>query len=693
MFKKYKSVLQDGLMDCGVCSLLTIIRTHGGNVPKEYLRELTNTTKEGTNAFYLLEAGKKLGFDTKALKGDIMDLEDNYLPCIAHVIIDNKYQHFVVIQNINRKKKIITISDPYSGIKKYKLEDYQKITTNQYLVFIPNKPTPYLEKNKILFVSILQFLKKYKNIFTTLIIISSLYTILNILTSFTFQFMIEEVLNYNSKNNLYVITGFLLIVYLMKSTIDFCRNNLLNFINHSLDKNLIMDIFKHIMSLPYLYYKTRTTGEVVSRINDLGDIKDTISNLFATVFIDLILVTFVFITICKINLLLGELSLVLIISYIIIIKIFNKKIYPYMKKNQEEVSMVNSYMVESINNIDTIKSLSLIDKSSDKLYDKYTRCLDTSYNFHKLFNLESFFKVLINDIGLLLITFVAVTLVLNGKLSLGEILTYNAIIIYFLEPIKNILQMDLIIKKAKISFDRVTELYEIKKEELEIDEKYTGKPLLGNIKITNLDYSYYGRRNVLSNVNLEIKAKDKVMIYGKSGSGKSTIGKILMKFLKIERGKVFIDDKDINDYNTLDIRREICYIGQNENLFTDTIYNNIVMNRDVDYDTFLEVAKITKVDEIINSRNASYEMLLEENGFNISGGERQRLILARALINKSSIYILDESLNQVDILKEKEILNNLFSKYNDKTFIYISHRFNNISAFDQKIAIGENSCA
>jgi len=245
--------------------------------------------------------------------------------------------------------------------------------------------------------------------------------------------------------------------------------------------------------------------------------------------------------------------------------------------------------------------------------------------------------------------------------------------------------MELIMKKTKISIDRVNELYDIEKENKEIDKKYNGKKIQGNILVKDLNYSYYGRKNVFDNVNFYVNSSNKVIVFGKSGTGKSTIGKILMKFFEVERGCVFIDDKDINDYNILDIRREFCYVGQNENLFNDTIYNNIVLNRESDYDEFLNIAKITKVDEIVKENVLSYEMLLEENGFNISGGERQRIILARALMKKSNVYILDEALSQVDIEKEREILKRLFEYLHDKTVIYISHRFDNMDLFNQKI--------
>ncbi len=685
MLKKHIWIRQDDIKDCGVCSLLTIIKTYGGDVSKEYLRELTKTSKDGSNALYLLEAGRKLGFDTKALKGDILDLDKQLLPCIAHVIIDNKYQHFIVIVDINKKKKIITVSDPARGIIKYKLEDYKKIATNQYLIFIPIKTIPVLSKNTKISTSIISFLYKYKWFLLSVFLFSLLYTVINIITSFGFQMIIEKVLSYSSYDNLNFIIIIFIFLCLLKSIIDLVRSNMLTFINHTLDNTLILDVYKHIVSLPYLYYKSRTTGEVISRINDLGDIKDTISRLFMTVFVDLVLVIFVFFVLLKINFNLTMIGLIIVILYLIVIKIFNKIFEKYITKNQEDAAMVNSYMIESINNIDTIKSLKIEENNCNQMSVKYNTYLNNSYKFQRLYNFENFLKNIINYVGLSIIMFVSALFVLKGKMTIGSILTYNSMIVYFLEPIKGIIELELLIKRAKISIERVTELYEVKEEKMEIDKKYNGKELKGDIRINDLNYSYYGRKNIFENVNLQVKAGDKVMIYGKSGAGKSTVGRILMKFFDIERDKVFIDEKDINDYNSLDIRREICYVGQNENLFTDTIYNNIVLNRDVSYDRFLKVAEITKVEEIIKNNILSYEMPLEENGFNISGGERQRIILARALLKKSSIYILDESLSQVDVTKEREILENIFKENKDKTIIYISHRFDNKDLFSKSI--------
>lgn len=692
MFKKYPWVRQDDLKDCGVCSLLTIIKTYGGGVSKEYLRQITKTNKNGTNAFNLLNAGKQLGFDTQALKGDVLDLDKKLLPCIAHVVIDKKYQHFLVIVSINKKKKIITVSDPATGIKKYKLDEFNNMSSKQYLIFIPNRQIPILKKNKIILKNILELIIKNKAIIISIFIFSLIYTLISIFTSFHLQIIINSVLNYSSKTNLYFITAVMMFLYLLKSLVDLIRNNLLNYINHNLDYKLILDIFKHIVSLPYLYYKSRTTGEIMARISDLSDIKNVIGQIFMTCFVDTILILFVFFTLNSINSTLTMIGIVMMIMYFIVIKIFNKIFDYYIKEHQELNASINSYMVESINNIDTIKFLSLEDNINNNMDIKYNKYLNNSYKFERIYNLQKFIKDIINYLGLTTIIFLGVLMVIDGKMTLGQVITYNSMIIYFLEPIKSIIGLELLLKKTKISIERVDELYELEKEQNDLNIKTITKRLKGDIIVKDLNYSYNGRKNVLNYINLKIDSGERIIVFGKSGSGKSTIGKLLMKLFDVERNKIFIDNKDINDYSVADIRREFCYIGQNENLFTDTIYNNIVFNREKSYDDFLNICNITSVNEIVKDNIMGYDMLLEENGFNISGGERQRIILARALLKDSNVYILDETLSQVDIEKEREILIKLFKYLKGKTIIYISHRFDNSDLFD-KIINMENTYA
>ena len=203
--KRYECVLQDGPKDCGICSLLTIIKSHGGLVSKEYLRNLTNTNFDGVNALSLLEAGKKIGFYTEGVKGDILKLDNKYLPCIAHVIIDKKYKHFVVIHNIDRKNNYITIADPSRGIIKLDIDKFKSISTNNYLLFIPNKTLPIMNEDNIIKKKLFNFIYNNKNTLITILLFSFIFTLVNLLITFHFQFIIDRAISIKSINNIYFI--------------------------------------------------------------------------------------------------------------------------------------------------------------------------------------------------------------------------------------------------------------------------------------------------------------------------------------------------------------------------------------------------------------------------------------------------------------------------------------------------------
>ena len=693
MLKKKDIVLQDGPADCGICSLLMIIKYYGGDVSKEYLRNITNTNKNGVTALSLLETGNALGFSTKGVEGDIINLEQEYYPCIAHVIIDNSYKHFVVISKINCIKKIITIADPAVGIVNMKIEDFNKIATNNYLLFTPLKPIPTIKSDRKVFNIIIDFVIKNKAKFISIILFSLIYTFLNILTSFNIQLIIENVISTSNKYNLHVIIVSILFFVILKVIIDYFRAELLNFINHKLDYNMIENIYKHILSLPHLYYKNRTTGEIISRLQDLGELRESLSKMFVALFVDLLLVIFVLITLFLISNKLTIIAIIVAAIHLLCTWIFNRYLSKIIKKIKESNAKANSYMIESIKSNDTIKGLNLLERVSNRFLLKYCDFLSNSYHFNKVYNKGEFLKDFLSGVGEIIVLLVGVYLVLDNIITLAELITFNSLLIYFMTPIKNLFEFDLVRRKAYIALERLEELYDIKKEEFAINEMYTGKRIKGFIKIKELKYSYNNKENLLNNINLSIDKGEKVVIYGQSGSGKSTIAKIIMKYLNIDRSMVFIDGKDVNDYHLMDIRENISYISQNEMLFNDTIYNNISLSeKESTYDDFLKVCNICKVEEIYSNDIRGANMIIDEDSSNISGGEKERIVLARALLKNSSIYILDESLSQIDVKSEKEILENIFTVYKNKTFIVISHRYDNESLFDKVIKIDEEKC-
>lgn len=683
-------VMQDDLKDCGVSSLLSIIRYYGGDATKEYLREITKTTKDGVSAYYLIQASREFGFESYGLTENILFLKNIQLPLIAHVVINKSYQHFVVVYKIDYKKKIIVIMDPSYGLRKLTFNEWQEISTNNYLIFKPTKPLPKLVDTKNIREVIMPFIKKYKSILLVIILLSIIYTIINIITSYNFKLMLDEI-NIVSVESIKKVFYILIFFIIIRKLANLFRNDLINYLNHQIDKELFNDMFCHIINLPYIYYKNRTTGDIVTRINDLVNVKNLISHLFITILIDIILLIFILIILFQLNITLTIVSISTMILYLLIMIFNNNRVYQKIKNSYRFASIVNSYVIESITIVDTIKSLSLQNSICYNLEQKYLDLNKNDEKLCKIVNIENFYKDMIFYIGNILIIYLGVLEVKEGTLSITSLITYISLLNYFVEPLKNIVDLNLNYKNARESLKRVLELYRVPKEDIKYDKKYHLSSLKGNIVIENLSYSYNGLVKVLNNISLKIKSGQKVLIYGESGNGKSTLMKILIKYLNDYQGNIELDGYNLKSLNLFEIRSKICYVSQKENLFTDSIYNNIVLERKVDYETFLNICKLTFVKEIVENKSLSYDYLLEENGFNLSGGERQKIILARTLLQTADIYIFDEALNAIDINKERIILNNIFTLFKDKTIIVVSHRFNNSDLFDKKIIIGEGN--
>ena len=687
---KYPFVRQDGIKDCGVSSLLMILKYYGGGASKEYLRELTNTTKDGVDAYSLLEGAKKLNFATKGVKGSIEDLDKNDLPCIAHVIINGSYQHFIVIYKKDDKKKQLIIADPASSIKKITYQDFNKISTNCFLLLIPTKKLITYNNNSYIKTLVENITLKYKIYFIFLILISMLSTILGIIMSFQIEVLLDYVISYKSYSNLVSFIFLFGFIILMKEWFGFLRNLLLQHINHILSKELINDVFNHLLSLPYLYYKNRTTGEVVSRIQDVEKIKDFIDRVFVTNLVNSLLLVFTFLVLLKVNsqLTLSLFVLSMILSTIISIswKIISKKLKKLREKNAE----TNSYLIETISGMETIRGFGLEEYVRHNFSKKFIDYQKTSYQTHKTFTMLQYFRNFIEEYGTFFILIIGSWLVMKEKLEITTLITYYFLLSYFLEPIHKLFDIGLSWKDAKISLERLDELYQVK--QLDSNKKLIKDKISGNIIVKKLSYQYSPKRKILSNVNLEINSRDRILIYGKSGSGKSTLAKLLAGMITSDSGEITLDNYPLSEYNSEKLREKVCYLSQNEMLFQDSIYENIYLNSEKKYEDFLDTCTLCMVDEIVTNNPLKYQMILEENGFNISGGERQRILLARAVLKDADVYILDESLNEIDIDRERIILKNMFEKYPDKTFIIISHRYHNNDLFTRKIEMRDGKC-
>lgn len=674
---KYPFVKQVDLKDCASCCLLMIIKYYNGFVSLEKLRDITKTTKLGVNAYNLCEGAKEVGFEAECLKVSIenLDKKEIFLPIIAHVKINN-YGHYVVIYKVNKKKKYLIIGDPASKVKKVTFEEFLKIWNGIIINLHPCRKMP-MENDNSIFYFIVELIKPFKTISIFVFLLSVLVIIFSCASSLYFKIILDNI--NTSYNYLLFIFIIFLIIEIIKLLNTYLRNRLVIFLNQKLDMNISSNVFDKIIDLPYQYYRNRTTGEIVSRFNDLNLIKDTIIKIIVSVSADLPLLIvsliIMFFTSIKLSIILVSFVVCYVIMVIIFHPLTNKKIHDLQFQKEDYTSTI----VEAVGGFETIKNLNIESSIKNKFGLKYYNFLEKYFKFQSMINFKQLLSDLILGVSITIIIYYSSVQIYDNNFTIGTLMMFYTLANYFIDSIKNILNLDVNFKEAINSLKRVVGLF--------IDYKDSG--IVNNfnfkkIEISNLTYSYDNCETILDNINLEINRGEKILITGSSGSGKSTLFKILMKYYPIDNNKVFVDDIDYNYFSKKAISSSITYISQNEILFSDTLLNNLSVYKK---DKLEEVIGLCEIDKILNKRKINLNYVVEENGFNFSGGEKQRFILGRSLQKDFKILLIDEGLNQMDVNLERRILKRLFSKYHDKTIIIVSHRLDNLDLYDRNIEI------
>ena len=577
--------------------------------------------------------------------------------------------------------------DPAVGKVTMDMFDFTNVWTGYLMLFEKIKPISVITSDKKLMKMIWLVLFNNKSIIVFLTILSLLITLYSIGTSFYSQIIFDKVIN-TEVNNLIIITIFFSILYILKNISNYVRNYLIIYLNQKIDISIILSTFSNIILLPFTFYQGKTSGEVLSRINDLSHFKIFISRIIVTIFLDIIVFITSFIIIYFIKREFIMLIIIMLIVYMLIILIFNPIIKRINIKNQMNNEIVNNDIIESTKSFETIKNLNIQDNIILKFEKDYNKLIATSYYGEKINNILLLLKSLLGDLGLLVLNFICFRFIMKNNLTMGNYMTITLLFNYILSPIDNFISLLNEYHFVKNSIRRVNDLLDADKEII-ADNKLE---LNGNIEVRNLSFTFNNKYYPLNNVNLSIKNGERVLILGESGIGKSTLLKLIYKYYDVDRGQIFINGYDINDYTLADIRGNITYISQNEMLYTDSIRNNIILDRNISENDFLNVCKMTYVDEIIKDNILGYDYITEENGSNLSGGQRQRIILARGLLKNSKIIMIDEGLSQIDIKLERIILENLFWTYQDKTFIVVSHRENNTDLYDRVIRLrGKNN--
>ncbi len=690
--RKYITVKQHDMKDCGAACLATISKHHGLKTPISHIREIAGTDKQGTNAYGLVKAAERLGFTAKGVKGDQEAFFSEFpLPTIAHVIIDQSLLHYVVIHRITKKQVII--ADPAKGIVKYTPEDFFKIWTGILILMTPSPTFQKGDQTKGLFARFFHLLIPQKRLLGGIFFASILYTLLGILGAFYFKFLLDEILPYGMQKTLHVLSIGIISLYAFKTLLSAFRSHMLLYLSQKLDISLILGYYHHVLQLPMNFFGTRKTGEIISRLLDASKVRDAISNATLTIMIDVLMAIIGGIILYMQNAVLFGVTIILVPIYLVLVWTFRKPFERMNRKQMEQNAALTSYVVESINGIETVKAYNAESHAGYETEKKFVTLLRTVFRFGLMNNVQGSIKGFVQAAGGVVILWIGAYQVLQGEMTIGQLITFNALLAYFLDPIQNLINLQSTIQTAVVAADRLGEILDLETEKAsDEDRKINPSSIKGQIEVRNLDFRYGTRHLVLKNIQFFLGYGEKIAFVGESGSGKTTLIKLLMNFYQAEKGEILFNGNNIQDINMDVLRSRIAYIPQDTFFFSGTIRENLSLgiNEPIDMEVMVEACKMAKVHDFINELPLRYNTMLEENGSNLSGGQKQRLAIARAIIRKPDILIMDEATSNLDSTTEKAISETIDS-YGDVTAIIIAHRLSTIMRCDRIFVMADGA--
>ena len=675
--KRYKYVPQIDTRDCGVAALSMICKNYGSSYSLAHLRELAKTNIEGTTALGIVSAAKQLGFETRAIQADmtLFDEPDVPYPFIAHILKEGRLLHYVVVYKNKKKNLIIADPDPNVKIIKISKEDFEKEWSGVALFFAPAVTyKPEKDKNNGL-MSFVPLLFKQKQLILNIVVASLLVTLINILGSYYLQGIVDTYIPNQMKTTLGVISIGLLITYAIQQILSFAQKYLLIVLGQRLTIDVILSYIRHIFDLPMSFFSTRRTGEIVSRFTDANSIIDALASTILSLFLDLSIVLITGTVLFFQNSNLFILTLISIPVYAAIVLLFLK---PFEKMNNDMMqanSMVSSSIIEDINGIETIKSLTSEEARYQRIDREFVDYLRKSFQYLRTEALQEVLKSGAQLTLNVLILWVGSNLVMNNKISLGQLITYNTLLSYFTNPLENIINLQTKLQSARVANNRLNEVYLVESEFEEKSKSVDFTSLEKSIEIESLSYKYGFGRDTLSQINLKIPQGDKVAIVGVSGSGKTTLAKMMVNFFDASTGNIKFAGIDISNVDKKILRKNINYLPQQPYVFSGSILDNLMLGakEGTTEGDVLAAVELAGIRQEIEQMPLNYQTELSSDGIGISGGQKQRIALARALLTDAPVLVLDEATSSLDILTEKRIVDNLLT-LSDKTIIFIAHR-------------------
>lgn len=696
---KIQSYLQSDSKDCGPTCLKIISKFYGKNINIQYLRTLSETTREGSNLHNIADAAEKIGFRTLGIKLALDKLEEVPLPCILHW----NTNHYVVLYKI--KKGIYYVSDPAIGLIEYNQQEFLKFwignnaneNTEEGIALLL-EPTPNFHKsdfeneeseNKFGFSLLFKYIFPYKSFIIQL----SIGLLAGSLLQLIFPFLTQSIVDVGIKNQnihfVYLVLFAQLFLFVGKTALEFIRSWILLHLSTRISISLISDFFIKLMNLPISFFDVRLTGDIMQRINDHQRIERILTTSSLDVLFSVVNMLIMGCVLAYYNL---KIFLVFFIGsffYFLWIILFLKRRKKLDYKRFAEISQEQSNVIELINGMQEIKLHNAEKQKRWKWEHIQARLFKVSMKSLVLEQTQNIGSNFINELKNIIIVFLSAKLVIDGQITLGMMMAISSIVGNLNGPVFQLIGFIREVQDAKISLARLSEIHE-KEDEVQNDADLLHEiPENSAIELKDVSFRYIGSDvNVLENLNLTIPANKITAIVGTSGSGKTTLMKLLLKFYEPNSGEISIDSTNIKNISPKTWRNHIGSVMQEGYIFNDTIANNIAVGVDIIDKKRLEyAADVANIKNFIQDYPLRYNTKIGMEGIGMSTGQKQRLLIARAVYKNPEMLFFDEATSALDANNEKEIMQKLDVFFKDKTVVVIAHRLSTVMNANQIVVL------
>lgn len=678
--RRYPFYAQQSASDCGAACLVMVSKYWGKQFSVNRLREMCNVDRDGASLKGISIAAENLGFSTRPVKATLNQLAKQNLPAIVHW----EGIHYVVLYSVTQKKVII--ADPAIGQRTLTHAEFRDSWTGYALLLEPTKFFESTEESSTPFWQFFELIKPYKVILSEVFVTSMFIQIFGLVTPVFTQLILDRVVVQRSELTLHAIGVGLLIFSLFRVTMTGLRQYLLDHTAQKLDISLISGFIRHTFRLPLSFFESRHVGDIISRVQENRKIERFLSGEALTILLDLLTV-FIYVGVMFwYSWKMALLCLVIVPPFFILAVVATPLLRQVSREIFNAYAEETNYLIQGISGIRTIKS-SAVEQNVrwhwEGLLQKEVKNNFSGQLVNNGLQIASNTIQALANTGLL---WFGAWLVIQGQLTIGQLVAFNMLFSNIVQPFQRLIMLWNQLQEVVIAIERINDVLAQEPEEDPLNEPRQPLPQLnGHIRFQNVTFRYHPDKesNILENLSFEIQPGQTVALVGRSGSGKTTISKMLLGLYPPTDGKIFIDGYDITSIDLASLRSSVGVVDQDTFLISGTVRDNIALGHpSAPLEEVVNVAQLAGAHEFIKKMPLGYETQIGEGGGMLSGGQRQRLAIARALLGNPSLFILDEATSHLDAESERMIQNNLNQILQGRTTLVIAHRLSTIRNAD-----------